>query len=122
MALPIAIFAKSRLTVGLDFITGWTLDPDPNIPAAPGDVTTDLTGASVVASIVDTDEDATVIVASDAISGAIDADERSVVLSIAAADTADIVPGIYRWRVHIVLSGGTSTYPVATGPVQVWAA
>lgn len=120
MALPIATLAKARLVVGRDFVTGWIIDPDPSIPATTADVIADLGGATATASIVDTDAAMTVIVAAGSITTSIDAADRTIVATIAAAATAALVPGIYRWAVYVTLAGGEK-YPIATGPVNVCA-
>lgn len=122
MSVLASTLSKARLVVGRDFIGAWEINPDPGIPATAQDVIDDLVGASVTASIVDTDDEATVIVASADITGAVDSPSRSILLTIAAADMADITPGFYRWSVFVTLSGGEKYAVTGLGRAQVFAA
>jgi hypothetical protein len=122
MAVRASVLSKARLTVGRDFICVWGVTPDPGLPADNDDVTTDLTGATVTAAIVDTDAAATAIVPDTAITCTVDAPTRAVVMTIGADDTDALVPGVYRWSVYVTLTGGEKYEVTGLGPAQVFAA
>jgi hypothetical protein len=102
MANAHAQLALETLVVGRSFERTWVIDPPPGKSNA--DVVTELTGATATVSIVDADG-TTEIVAADAIDVTITEASRLFKVEIAADDTADLTPGLYRWKAYVTKAG-----------------
>lgn len=112
-----AFVRPEDIVVGCDAIAIFEIVPPDGMTNA--EVVTALTGATLTASIVDTDG-STEVVAGASLIAEIDEGARLVQLSMTAAVTAVLTPGVYRWNVYITTSGG-SVWPFAMREAQVYA-
>lgn len=103
MPFAVGSLASDWIVRGRSYEQTVTLDPAPGKTNA--DVIAALTGATCTSRIVDTDG-ATQVTAS--VSASIDAANRSITLSITAANTSSLTPGRYRWDVYVTTSGGAA--------------
>lgn len=109
MAFAEAILARDEIVVGKSYRRTLTLKASPAFNGGDSDLAGILTdGATATVSVVDTDPDATEILA---MTATVTAATRTVVLTATAVATAALVPGLYRWRATVTTTAGV--FPIA---------
>ena len=96
---------SDEIVIGRDFELTVTLDPPADKTEA--EVTTELTGATVTAQLVDSTGTAVVSATGTLVS----APNRTIRVSLTAAQTTGLTAGIYRWNVRVTTSGA-KVWPV----------
>lgn len=110
MATPHSRLAIHEITVGRDWRAAIIVDPVDDQTAS--DVVTEMTGATCTARILGTD--GTTVITSN-VTAAVDAANREITLTMSAANTTGLAPGIYRWDVKLTTPGGgdPKVWPIA---------
>jgi hypothetical protein len=115
MAFPVATLARDEIVAGRAYQRTIALEASASIPDGNTTLASILSdGATATVSIVDTDPDATEILA---LTATVTAASRTLALTVTAAATTGLTPGVYRWQATATTSEGV--FPIEIGDTPI---